>query len=62
MFVILKTSSNANIINYEVAIQNKYASWQSQLKEQEESIKAKEKELQEREAEIEKKERINMYK
>ena len=28
MFIILNTSSNPNIINYEVNLQNKYAQWQ----------------------------------
>lgn len=57
MFVILKTSSNANIVNYEVNIQNKYSSWQQQLESEEESLKAREKEFESksREAEEEKK-------
>lgn len=48
MFVILNTSSNPNIINYEVNIQNKYAQWQQELQSQEESVKAREKELNQR--------------
>lgn len=48
MFIILNTSSNPNIINYEVNIQNKYAQWQQDLQSQEESIKAREKELNQR--------------
>ncbi|MDO5382055.1 MAG: hypothetical protein Q4F06_04935 [Eubacteriales bacterium] len=46
MLLILKTSSNANIINYEVNIQDKYAIWQEQLESQEASLKAREAELQ----------------
>ena len=42
MFVILNTSSNPNIINYEVNIQNKYSQWQEQLQSQEESLNARE--------------------
>lgn len=56
MFIILKTSDNANIVNYEVNIQDKYASWQEELKQEEESLKEKKNELIIREREIEKKE------
>lgn len=45
MFVILKTSSNPNILNYEVTIQNRYAQWQQELQLEEESLKAREQEL-----------------
>lgn len=45
MFIILNTSSNPNIINYEVNLQNKYAQWQEQLQSQEQSLKARENEL-----------------
>lgn len=45
MFVILKTSSNPNILNYEVTIQNRYAQWQQELQSEEESLKAREHEL-----------------
>ena len=47
MFVILNTSSNPNIINYEVNIQNKYSQWQ-QLQSQEESLNARENALNNR--------------
>ena len=30
MFFILKTGSNSNVINYEVNVQNKYSSWQTE--------------------------------
>lgn len=45
MFVILKTSSNPNILNYEVTIQNRYAQWQQELQSEEESLKARDQEL-----------------
>lgn len=48
MFVILNTSSNHNIINYEVNIQNKYSQWQEQLQSQEESLNARENALNNR--------------
>ena len=48
MFVILNTSSNPNIINYEVNIQNKYSQWQEQLQSQEESLNARENDLNNR--------------
>lgn len=48
MFFILNTSSNPNIINYEVNIQNKYSQWQEQLQSQEESLKARENALNNR--------------
>lgn len=48
MFLMLKTSSNPNIINYEVRIQDKYAQWQEQLESQEASLKAREKQLEQK--------------
>lgn len=48
MFVILNTSSNPNVINYEVNIQNKYSQWQEQLQSQEESLNARENALNNR--------------
>ena len=48
MFVKLNTSSNPNIINYEVNIQNKYSQWQEQLQSQEESLNARENALNNR--------------
>ena len=48
MFVILNTSSNPNIINYEVNIQNKYSQWQEQLQSQDESLNARENALNNR--------------
>lgn len=49
MFVITLKADNPNILNYETAIQNKYAAWESELRE-------KEAELREREYELEKSE------
>ena len=45
MFFIAKTADNPNIINYETAIQDKYASWQQDLYEREMIIREKELEL-----------------
>lgn len=45
MFYISTTSSNPNIINYERAIQNRYAAWEEELESREQTIRAKEKEL-----------------
>lgn len=45
MFIITVKSPNPNIINYETAIQNKYASWEKELSEREAKIREKEREL-----------------
>ena len=45
MIVISLTSANPNITNYEKKLQDKYASWQEQLEQKEESLKAREAEL-----------------
>lgn len=45
MFYISTTSTNPNIINYERAIQNRYAAWEEELEEREQAVRAKEKEL-----------------
>lgn len=42
---ITLNSSNPNVVNYEVNLQDKYASWQEQLESQEASLKAREREL-----------------
>ncbi len=42
MFVIASTASNPNIINYEQALQNKYAQWEEDLKARENAIREKE--------------------
>ncbi|MDE7321896.1 MAG: hypothetical protein K2N73_04075 [Lachnospiraceae bacterium] len=45
MFVISTTGSNPTILNYESAIQNRYAEWERQLSDREQVIREKEKEL-----------------
>lgn len=45
MFVITLNSDQPNILNYEKAITNKYASWEQQLTEREKVIREKEREL-----------------
>lgn len=45
MFYISVTSSNPNIINYERAIQNRYAAWEDELESREQAVRAKEKEF-----------------
>lgn len=57
MFVITLNSENPNILNYETAINNKYAYWAEQLGEQESNLREKEKELKIREIELEEKEK-----
>jgi hypothetical protein len=45
MFFITLNSSNPNILNYEKALQNRYAAWETELSEREAAIRDKEKEL-----------------
>lgn len=45
MFVIAKTSSNPNIINYKNAIENQYSEWEQSLEKREQELKQKEAEL-----------------
>lgn len=45
MFAIASQSDNPNIINYENAVVNKYASWEQELSEREQVIREKEREL-----------------
>ena len=45
MFIISSTSNKPTIINYEQTIQNKYASWEQELKEREAVIREKERQL-----------------
>lgn len=42
LFAIALTSSNPNILNYERALQNKYAKWEEDLKERENIVREKE--------------------
>jgi hypothetical protein len=45
MFFITLNGSNPNILNYEKALQNRYAAWEEELSERESVIREKEKEL-----------------
>lgn len=45
MFVISLSSDQPNVLNYERAVLNKYASWEQELTEREQVIRDKEKEL-----------------
>lgn len=45
MFAITLTSENPNILNYERNLQNRYASWEQELKTRENAVRAKEREL-----------------
>lgn len=46
MIVITMFSSQANIINYEINLQNKYASWQEELESKEDVLRQKEEVLE----------------
>lgn len=46
MFVITVNSSQPNILNYESALQNRYAAWEQELTEREKVIREKERELE----------------
>ena len=45
MVIITVKSDNPNVLNYEFAIQDRYASWEQELTEREKRIREKEKEL-----------------
>jgi len=45
MFYITLKADNPNIINYETAIQNKYAAWEQEITEREKAVREKEQEL-----------------
>jgi hypothetical protein len=45
LFAITINGSTPNILNYEKALQNRYAEWEQQLSDREEAIREKEKEL-----------------
>jgi len=45
MFAITLTSDNPNILNYERTLQNKYATWEQELKSRESKVREKEREL-----------------
>lgn len=45
MFIITLNADNPNILNYETAIQNKYASWEEEIRSREDAVREKEAEL-----------------
>lgn len=45
MFFVAMTGSNPNILNYQNAVLNKYASWEQELMEREKAVREKEQEL-----------------
>ncbi len=45
MFYISMTSTNPTVLNYERAVQNKYAEWERELSERENAVREKEREL-----------------
>ena len=45
MFVVAKSSSNPNILNYKNAIENQYAEWEESLEKREQELKEKEERL-----------------
>lgn len=45
MFYISTTGSKPTVLNYEKAIQNRYASWEQELTQREEAVREKEREL-----------------
>ena len=45
MFFVAMTGNNPNILNYQNAVLNKYASWEQELKEREQAVREREQEL-----------------
>lgn len=45
MFFVAMTGKNPNILNYQSAVLNKYASWEQELMEREKAVREKEQEL-----------------
>ena len=45
IFVVLRTASNPNILNYKTVLENRYAEWETELNEREKVIREKEHEL-----------------
>ena len=45
IFVVLRTASNPNIINYKTVLENRYAEWETELTERERIVRQKEQEL-----------------
>lgn len=52
MFYIASTSSNINILNYETALVDKYASWAEELKDRERNLKEREAAVKELESQF----------
>lgn len=52
MFYITLHSDNPNILNYETAIQNKYASWSEELNQKEKELRDREKAIEEKESSL----------
>lgn len=49
IFIITLTSSNANILNYERVLQDKYSSWAEDLSDKEKELRSWERELEQKE-------------
>ena len=45
MFMIVKDSENPNILNYKTALEDRYASWEKELRSREQNVREKEQEL-----------------
>lgn len=52
IFIITLTSSNANILNYERVLQDKYSSWAEDLSEKEKELRSWERELEQKENDL----------
>lgn len=52
MIYIASTSSNINILNYETALQDRYSSWEQDLKNKEKQLKEREAAVARKEAEL----------
>jgi len=52
MFVIAKTSSSPNIINYKTNILNQYSAWENELNSKEEELRERERQIQQKENEL----------
>ena len=46
MFTITLESDNPNVLNYERALTDRYASWEQELTEREQAVRQRERELQ----------------
>lgn len=52
IFIITLTSSNANILNYERVLQDKYSSWAEDLSDKEKELRSWERELEQKENDL----------